>query len=407
MHASHQPIDWEQALARRTKANAGEGLSSILALGGRTDLISFAGGFPDPSTFPRADVAEITERLAAGSDHSAWQYSATAGLPGPRSYMQERLEEREGRAPEDEELILTSGAVEALELLGKSLLEKGDLALVEGPTYLGAIMAFQSFEARVEPAAMDEDGLDVDQLEAQIGRHGKPKILYTIPDHQNPAGITMTLERRQRLVEVARRDGFLIIEDVAYRDLGFAEERLPSLWSLAPDVVLQAGTFSKTFFPGIRLGWGVGPAAIVKSMIWAKQNTDQGTGALGQRLLEEYGRAGGLEQQAKAARVLYSRRCELMMSALEAHMPQGITWTKPEGGFFTWMRLPEEVDGTEVARRAIGEGVAIVPGAPFYPGEGGEQHIRLAFSIVPDDSIDEGVKRLASVISAETERTGR
>jgi len=407
MDSPQQPIGWEQALARRTKANAGEGLSSILALGGRTDLISFAGGFPDPSTFPRAEVAEITERLAASGDHSAWQYSPTAGLPGPRSYLQERLETFEGRAPEEGELIITSGVIEALELLGKSLLEAEDLAFVEGPTYLGAIMAFQSFEARVESAPMDADGLSIDELEAQIERCGKPKLLYTIPDHQNPAGITMTLERRERLVEVARRDEFLIIEDVAYRELGFTEDRLPSLWSLAPDVVLQAGTFSKTFFPGVRLGWGVGPAAIVKSMIWAKQNTDQGAGAFGQRLLEEYGRSGGLEQQAKAARVLYSRRCELMMAALDAHMPEGITWTEPEGGFFTWLRLPDGVDGTEVARRAAAEGVAIVPGAPFFPSEGGIRNIRLAYSIVPDASIDEGIKRLASVIAAETERTGR
>jgi 2-aminoadipate transaminase len=217
----------------------------------------------------------------------------------------------------------------------------------------------------------------------------------------------MTLERRERLVAIARRDGFLIIEDVAYRELGFTEDRLPSLWTLAPDVVLQAGTFSKTFFPGVRLGWGVGPAAIVKSMIWAKQNTDQGAGAFGQRLLEEYGRSGGLEQQAKAARILYSRRCELMMAALDAHMPEGITWTKPEGGFFTWLRLPDGVDGTEVARSAAAEGVAIVPGAPFFPSEGGIRNIRLAYSIVPDASIDEGIKRLASVIVAETERTGR
>lgn len=400
-------IHWEDKLARRTKANAGDGLSSILALGGRTDLISFAGGFPDPSTFPREEIVEISQRLASEEGTSAWQYSPVAGLPGPRGFLSGRLETYEGRAPEDDELIVTSGAIEALELLGKSLLEKGDIAFVEGPTYLGAIMAFQSFEARVEAVRMDAHGLDVDQLESQIETHGIPKLLYTIPDHQNPAGITLALERRERLVEVAREHGFLIIEDTAYRELGFSEQRLPSLWSLAPDVVLQAGTFSKTFFPGVRLGWGAGPAAIVKSMVCAIQNTDQGAAAFGQRLLEEYGRSGGLERQAKIARDLYSRRCALMMEALDSHMPDGITWTKPEGGFFSWLRLPDGVDGIAIARRAAAEGVAVVPGAPFFPAQGGSQHIRLAYSIVPDASIDEGIRRLSSVIEAETERTPR
>ncbi|MGH2700106.1 MAG: PLP-dependent aminotransferase family protein [Actinomycetota bacterium] len=393
---------WDEAFARRTKANAAEGLASILALANATDLISFAGGFPDPSTFPGPALAEHFQRLVTDRDASALQYAPVAGLPGPRDFLADRLQRIEGERPDEDELILTSGAIEALELLGKSLIDTGDLVLAEGPTYLGAIMAFQSFEANVRVVPIDEQGLDVDRLEKTLLELGPPKLLYTIPDHQNPAGLTLAPERRERLVEVARRYGFLIVEDAAYRELGFSEERLPSLWSLAPDVVLQAGTFSKTFIPGVRLGWGVGPSEIVSGMLWAKQNTDQCAGALGQRLLEEYGRAGGLENQARGARALYGRRCGLLMEALATHMPGGVSWTSPQGGFFSWLELPDGIDGTAVARRAVQRGVAVVPGAPFFPGPGGENNVRLSFSRVEDDLIDEGIERLASVIDLET-----
>ncbi|CAN5666609.1 PLP-dependent aminotransferase family protein [soil metagenome] len=391
---------WTEVFARRTKANAADGLTSILALANKTDLISFAGGFPDPATFPGAELAGHFERLVADRDVSAFQYAPVAGLPGPRAFIADRLE-RDGARPEEDELIITSGAIEALELLGKSLIDSGDLVLVEGPTYLGAIMAFQSFEATVRAVPLGEQGLDVERLESVIAEHGRPKFLYTIPDHQNPSGITLASDRRQRLVEIARHHGFLIVEDVAYRELGFTEERPPSLWSLGPDVVVQAGTFSKTFIPGVRLGWGVGPPEIVASMVWAKQNTDQCATALGQRLLEEYGRAGGLDEQARRSRTLYSRRCALLMEALEAHMPDDMSWTRPRGGFFSWLALPDGVDGTTVAREAVDEGVAVVPGAPFFPGGGGESHVRLSFSRVEDDLIDEGIKRLASVIEQQ------
>ena len=238
----------------------GEGLAAILALSGATDLISFSGGFPDPSTFPGPVLAEILAELLASGDASALQYSPTRGLPGPRAFVAGRLERMEGHRPADGELMITSGAIEALELLSKAFLDSGDLVLVEGPTYLGAIMAFQSFEADVEAVPMDGDGLMVDRLEQVLRTGRRPKLLYTIPDYQNPAGVSLSLERRERLVEVARHHGLLVVEDVAYRELGFDDVRLPSLWSLAPDTVVQCGTYSKTFFPGVRLGWGAGPA---------------------------------------------------------------------------------------------------------------------------------------------------
>jgi 2-aminoadipate transaminase len=245
---------------------------------------------------------------------------------------------------------------------------------------------------------MDDGGLDVERLEDVLRAGARPKLLYSIPDYQNPMGVSLAAERRPRLVELARRYGFLVIEDVAYRELGFDGVRLPSLWSLGPDTVVQSGTFSKTFFPGVRLGWASGPAPVVEQMTLAKQNTDQCAGALGQRLLEEYGRRGLLEEQAVRARELYGRRCALMLEALDRHVPGEARWTRPTGGFFTWVTFPEGFDTIELANEAMAEKVAVVPGAPFFTDGSGRNTLRLAFSKVDDDVIDEGVRRLAGVV---------
>jgi 2-aminoadipate transaminase len=391
---------WAELFATRTRGDVGEGLAAILALANATDLISFSGGFPDPSTFPGQVIADLLRELIESGDASALQYAPTAGLAGPRDFIASRLEQREGHRPEPAELLITSGAIECLELAGKALLDPGDLVLVEGPTYLGAIMAFRSFEAEVRAIPMDEGGLDVDALEVAL-REKRPKLLYTIPDHQNPAGVSLARDRRGRVVELARKYGVLVIEDVAYRELGFAHEREESLWALGPDVVVQSGTFSKTFFPGVRLGWAAGPAEVVEQLTMAKQNTDQCAGALGQRLLEEYGRRGLLEEQNARAVELYRRRWDLLMASLERWLPDDIAFTRPRGGFFTWLTLPEGADSVSLAQRGMEQKVAFVPGVPFYPDGRGRSNIRLAFSKIADDEIDEGARRLGALLSTK------
>jgi 2-aminoadipate transaminase len=385
--------------AARTRGDVGAGIADILALLGIPDLISFAGGFPDPLTFPRERAAALLAEFAESGETRAFQYAPTRGLAGPLDALAGRLETVQGLRPADDELVITSGAIEALELVCKSFLDRGDVVVVEGPTYLGAIMAFRGYEAELVAVPMDEDGLQVDELERLLAAGLRPKLLYTIPDHQNPAGVSLTAERRALLVELARRHGFVILEDVAYRELGFDDDAPASLWSLAPDVVVQAGTTSKTFFPGVRLGWAAAPADVSAHLVSAKQNTDQCAAALGQRLFEEYVRRGWIDEQLERSRALYRRKCERTLAALERTMPPGTRWTRPQGGFFSWLTLPDGVDASDLARRAVERGVGIVPGAPFFPDGRGGDNVRLSFSLVDEAQIDDGIERLAALVS--------
>ena len=391
---------WDALVAARTRGEVGDGIAMVLAFLGVPDLISFAGGFPDPETFPRERVSTLVQELAASGEATAFQYAPTRGLAGLLDALAGRIETLQGRRPADDELLITSGAIEALELVAKSFLDPGDLVVVEGPTYLGSIQAFRGFEARLVAVGMDEHGLDVEDLERRLAGGLRPKLVYSIPDHQNPAGVSLAAERRTLLVALAQRYGFLIVEDVAYRELPFSDESLPSLWSLAPDVVVQTGTTSKTFFPGVRLGWAVGPADISARLVSAKQNTDQCAGALGQRLFEESVRRGWIDEQLVLSRALYRRKCERMLAALERWMPDGAHWTRPEGGFFSWLTLPDDADSVELARLAAERGVGIVPGTLFFTDGRGADTVRLSFSMVGEPQIDDGIERLAALLAA-------
>ncbi|MCW2965993.1 MAG: putative transcriptional regulator, GntR family [Actinomycetia bacterium] len=388
---------WEALYAARTRGDVGDGIAAVLGLLGVPDVISFAGGFPDPQTFPRERVSALLGEFAATGEATAFQYAPTRGLAGTLEAFADRIETLQGRRPAGDELVITSGAIEALELVGKSFLDAGDLVVVEGPTYLGAIQAFRGFETTIDAVPLDEEGLQVDELERRLERGLRPKLVYTIPDHQNPAGVTLSAERRTLLVELARKRGFLIIEDVAYRELGFAGQASPSLWSLAPDVVVQAGTTSKTLFPGVRLGWAIAPAEVAARLVSAKQTTDQCAGALGQRMFEEFHRRGWIDEQLAWSRALYERKCARLLAALEHSMPDSARWTAPLGGFFSWLTLPN-VDTTELAQRAVERSVGIVPGSLFFPDGRGADSVRLSFSLVEEAQIDEGIERVAALL---------
>jgi 2-aminoadipate transaminase len=392
------------AFARRTRLRGGDELTTILA-GSPPGVLSMTGGFPNPATFPTDELDEIAARLVRDDAAVALQYTPCAGIPSVRDYMIERQERLQGRRPERAELIVTSGGMECLALMCQALIDPGDAVVVEAPTYLGALMSFAGAEAETVAIPMDEDGLRVDALAERLEAGLRPKFVYTIPEYQNPTGRTLPLDRRRELVELCRRHGVLIFEDVAYRELSFDGTSLPTLWSMAPDLVLQAGTFSKSFFPGVRLGWAVGPAPVVAELAAAKQTTDQCAGGLGQRLVEEYGRAGGFERHLPAARELYASHWAALSAALRRHMPEGATWTEPAGGFLTWLTLPEGIDVMEMRPAALEAGVAYVPGPPFHVDDDGLSSMRLSFSHLTEPELETAVERLAAVVrSRELDR---
>jgi 2-aminoadipate transaminase len=389
--------DWPARFARRT-SRGGDELTAILSLAASTDVITFSGGFPAPETFPVDILRTMTADLLEDDAAVALQYSPTEGLPAVRAAVADMLSAAQGQTPDD--VLITSGGIEALQLLARTFIDTGDLVLVEAPTYLGAIMAFAGFEADVVGIGMDEGGLRVDELEATLAAGRRPKLLYVIPDHQNPTGLSLAVERRAALVDVCRRYGVLLVEDVAYRDLGFDGQAAPSLWSLGPDVVVQIGTFSKVFMPGVRLGWAVGPAPVITAMTAAKQNSDQCSGAFGQMLMAKYVSGGHLARNLVSARALYKTRAETMVSALEANMPDGVSWTTPKGGFFVWLTAPGGVDTRELVAPATRLGVAYVPGSPFFTDALGTNCIRLAYSRATESDITEGIRRLGTLLSS-------
>jgi len=385
--------------ARRTQGGGDAELNAILA-GPPPGVLSAMGGFPDPQTFPTTVLDDIVEKLLRDEPGVALQYTPVEGIPSVREYLADRQEAMQGRRPGEGELMVTSGGMECIGLACHALLDPGDVVAVEAPTYLGALMAFAGFEAGVAGIEMDEDGLRVDALADKLEAGLEPRFLYVIPEFQNPTGRTLALERRHALVELCRKHGVLIFEDVAYRELAYDGGALPSLWSLAPDIVVQAGTFSKIFAPGVRLGWAAGPAEVLAELADRKQFTDQCAGGLGQRLVEEYGRAGHFERQIPASRELYASRWRATDRALRAHLPDGCSWSEPAGGFFTWLTLPDHVDTRELREEATAAGVAYVPGRPFYPGDGGANELRFSFSRLDEDEIATAVERLGSVIPA-------
>jgi 2-aminoadipate transaminase len=387
--------------ARRTRLRGGDELTAILA-GSPPGVLSMTGGFPNPATFPTDEVGEIAARLVRDDPAVALQYTPVAGIASVLDYLADRLQQTQGRRPAAGELIVTRGGMECIALMCQALVDPGDAVAVEAPTYLGALMAFAAAEADLHAIATDADGLIVEALEERLASGLRPKFLYTIPEYQNPTGRTLPLERRRALVELCRRHDVLVFEDVAYRELSFDGTSLPSLWSLAPDVVLQAGTFSKTFFPGVRLGWAAGPAEVVAELAAAKQNTDQCAGGLGQRMVEEYGRAGGFERHLPAARALYASHWAALSSALRRHMPDGVEWTEPAGGFLTWLTLPGHVDTLALRPAALAAGVAYVPGPPFHAGDEGRNTLRLSFSHLTEPELETAVERLGSVIAASS-----
>ncbi|HEX8104864.1 MAG TPA: PLP-dependent aminotransferase family protein [Solirubrobacteraceae bacterium] len=360
------------------------------------DVIALSGGFPDLAALRGPDLAHLAGQLFRGRDADATGYAGAWGVPGFLKVLRERLRVRDGQVHGPGELMVTSGATEGLHLAATALLTSADQVLIESPTFPGAAAAFEAAGARLGAIEVDEDGVRVDRIGARLDSGDASSLCYVVPDHQNPTGATLSLERRRSLAGLARRHDLLIIEDVAYRELDFKGPRLPSLASLAPGHVVQLGTFSKTFMPGIRLGWAAGPRSLLERLVEVKRRTDQCASPFGQRLLESFVRRGGFDAQIAEARVIYRRRCEAMLAALAETMPAGVTWSRPCGGFFVWLSLPAGVPSAAVATVALDRGVACIPGELLGTAGG----LRLAFSAVAAERMPEAGRRLGEAIAA-------
>ncbi len=399
---------WSARFAQRTHGLTSSTIRELLKLTERPDVISFAGGLPAPEVFPLAEVEAATHRVLAEHGAAALQYGATEGYPPLRELLVRHMS-RYGIEVGPENVLVTAGSQQALDLIGKLLVNPGDRVLVEEPTFVGALQAFGVYQADFVTVPVDHDGLRIDRLEEAL-RSG-PKFLYVLPNFQNPAGVTLSLERRARLVELAAHYGTPIVEDDPYGQLRYEGDHLPSLVRLDAELhgcarrerafrgaVLYLGTLSKTLAPGLRLGWVVAPEDVIRKLVQLKQGADLHTSTFTQMVAHEVARGGFLDQHVRRIRDVYRERRDAMLRAMDAHFPPGVAWTRPAGGLFLWVTLPEGVDAKALLDHALEQKVAFVPGAAFFAAGGGERALRLNFSYCPPERIEEGIARLGAVL---------
>jgi 2-aminoadipate transaminase len=402
--AHHEPphLDDPGALLRervaaRTAVYGPSIWTNILTLFERhPDPVYFGDGAPSPEEMPVAKLREASQK--------AWQtapaslgYGESAGFQPLRELIAARMKPR-GIEADPGEIIVTAGSTQGIELACKVMLDPGDVVLVENPTFLGALETFGAYEPRFATVPLDEYGMDVEALARILIAEPRAKIIYTIPTFQNPTGSTMPLARRERLIEIARQHNVLLVEDDPYGELQYDGEPVPPLRALAPEV-LYLGTFSKTIAPAIRTGWTVAPPALFPLLLGAREAIDVHNDRIAMRTVYHTA-ADGLDEHLVGARARYQRQRDALLAALMAHMPEGVTWSRPAGGFFIWVTLPEHVDVMRLSALAADHGVIFFPGHWFYPNRERRNVLRLSFSTVPEPRIHEGIARLAAALAA-------
>jgi 2-aminoadipate transaminase len=388
--------------SRRTQAMKSSAMRDLMAVTARPEIISLAGGLPDTSTFPAEDFAALMARVAVDASARALQYGPTEGLDEVKECIAQVMA-AEGMHVEPEDLLVTTGGQQVIDLVCKTLIDPGDVVIAEAPTYPGAVPVFVSYQADVVQIEMDDDGMRIDVLAAELerlDREGRmPKFIYTVPSFQNPAGVTLALERREELVRIARERELLVLEDNPYGLLRYEGEPLPTLFSLdRGEYVIYLGTFSKILSPGLRLGWTAAPRPVLDKLNLGKGSIDLCSSTLSQLFVSTYFAERDWRVYLGALVDLYRRRRDTMLAALAQHLPAEATWTEPEGGLFIWARLPDYIDTTDLLARALRENVAFVPGrAAYLDGRGGSE-MRLNFSGVSEEDIREGVRRIGEVV---------
>jgi 2-aminoadipate transaminase len=377
-------------------------IREILKLTQKPEVISFGGGLPSAESFPVEELKEIMIELLNEDGANALQYSATEGVPELRDILVER-HKNDGFDIESDNLTITTSSQQGLYLLGKIFIDRGDKVICGLPSYLGGISAFNTFGADLQGIKFDENGMRADMLEKKLEELKRnkdmPKFIYIIPDFQNPAGITMPESRRKEIIQLAKKYDVLIVEDSPYREIRFEGETQKTLFQLDnTGQVITLGTFSKTFAPGFRLGWAIGNADIIDKMVIAKQSMDLCTPTITQKIAARYIKKGLFDKNLKNTIKQYHSKRDNMIEAFRKYMPEGVTWTEPQGGLFLFLHLPKHMDAEELFHKAIEKNVAFVMGNVFHCDGSGKNTMRINFSFMPEDKTREGVKRLAEAI---------
>jgi 2-aminoadipate transaminase len=396
--------------ASRTKVMKSSAMRDLMAVTARPEVISLAGGLPDTSTFPPDTFAAVAQRIARESCAKALQYGPTEGLGETKACIAEVMA-AEGMTVDHEDMIVTTGGQQVIDLVTKTLIDPGDVVIAEGPTYPGAVPVFSSYQADVVQVDMDSDGMRVDLLEKTLDRlerdGRRPKFIYTVPSFQNPAGVTMSQARRRRLVEVARERELLVLEDNPYGLLRYEGEAPTPLLSLDGGVyVMYLGTFSKILSPGIRLGWVVAPPPVLEKINLGKQAADLCTSTLSQLMVQAYFQESHWRDYVESLTEIYRARRDTMLDALAEHFPREAEWTRPAGGLFIWATLPDFIDTTDLLARALRDNVAFVPGEAAFLDGRGRNAMRLNFSGSDEDAIREGVRRIGEVVTEQVKLYG-
>ncbi|MCC2958206.1 PLP-dependent aminotransferase family protein [Massilia sp. IC2-477] len=386
------PIQWQ--FSERAQQLQSSFIREILKITQRPEIISFAGGLPSPATFPVERMKEAYDKVLSETGKVALQYGPTDGYGPLREWIANSLS-TEGSRILPEQILMTSGSQQALDLLGKVLIDEGSRVLVETPSYLGALQAFSVYRPEFKSVDTDDHGLVPSSI---AGVAEGARLLYSLPNFQNPTGRSLSLERRQELVETCARFGLPLIEDDPYGALSYKGEPMPKMVAMNPDGVIYMGSFSKVLTPGIRLGYVCAPLPLVRRLELAKQAADLHTAQLTQMVVHEVVKDGFLDQHIPTIRKLYGDQCQVMLDAMAEHFPSGVTWTKPEGGMFIWVTLPKNVDAMKLLDQSLAARVAFVPGAPFYANEPATNTLRLSFVTVPPERIREGIAILGKLI---------
>ncbi|ASJ01701.1 aminotransferase [Thermococcus gorgonarius] len=406
---SAQPINFESFFSKKAMEIKASEVRELLKLVETSDVISLAGGLPAPETFPVETIKKIAVEILEKHADKALQYGTTKGFTPLRLALARWMEKRYGIPISKVEIMTVAGSQQALDLIGRVFIDPGDIIVVEAPTYLAAIQAFKYYDPQFISIPMDDDGMRVDILEEkleELRRQGKRvKIVYTVSTFQNPMGVTMSVERRKRLIELASEYDFLIVEDGPYSELRYSGKPVPPIKHFDHEGrVIYLGTFSKILAPGFRVGWVAAHPHLIRKMEIAKQSIDLCTNTFGQTIAWKYVEEGHLDEHIPKIIEFYKPRRDAMLEALEEYMPDGIRWTKPEGGMFVWVTLPEGIDTKLMLEKAVSKGVAYVPGEAFFVHRDVKNTMRLNFTYVPEDKIREGVKRLAETVEEELKK---